>query len=192
MSRVSRANFKSRESVFGADPELYRGEIQATCSPYLAECVATLEDCCEEAHEAQQLLRNGTKDLPRMSKVLRNQRVFLLIDEGTVKRYKTELADEVEPQINELIKRSEQGLEALLKKEALLKAKLDNAKVLAPKLARGAQTSSQKLEARRHQMLVRQRQKLEAELKMLESELMSMVRPHSPFTTQSSSVFISF
>lgn len=29
-----------------------------------------------QAHEAQQLLRNGTFDLPRMSKVLENQRVL--------------------------------------------------------------------------------------------------------------------
>jgi len=45
----SRANLKARESVFGAGPELYRGEIQATCPASLSECVMALEDCCEEA-----------------------------------------------------------------------------------------------------------------------------------------------
>ncbi|KAF8635018.1 hypothetical protein AX15_000599 [Amanita polypyramis BW_CC] len=126
MSSLSRANLKARESVFGAGPEAYRGEMQAICPPSLAECVSALEDCCEEAHEAQQLLRNGTRDLPRLTIVLENQRVFLLVGEDTIKKYKADLADEVEPQIAELLKRAEQGLEALVKKEALLQAKVLN------------------------------------------------------------------
>jgi len=50
--------------------------------------------------------------------------VFLLVDEDTLKRYKGDLADEVEPQITELMKRAEQGLEALMKKESLLQTKV--------------------------------------------------------------------
>lgn len=56
-----------------------------------------MEDCCEEvrtrflcrlrcphlkaykAYEAQELLRNGTRDLPRMKKILENQRVRYLV-----------------------------------------------------------------------------------------------------------------
>lgn len=47
MSRLSRV--AARESVFGAGPELYRGEIQAICPPNLTECVVALESCCKEA-----------------------------------------------------------------------------------------------------------------------------------------------
>lgn len=50
--------------------------------------------------------------------------MFLLIDEGTVKRYKGDLAGEVEPQITELLKRAELGLEILVKKETLLRTKV--------------------------------------------------------------------
>ncbi|KAK2465925.1 hypothetical protein APHAL10511_001566 [Amanita phalloides] len=174
MSRLSRANLKARESVFGAGPELYRGEIQAICPPSLAECVATLEDCCEEAYEAQQLLRNGTKDLARMTKVLENQRVFLLVDESTVKRYKADLADEVEPQITELISRADQGLEALVKKQALLEAKLENAKA-RPQRQTGT-AAAQKVEARRYQMMVKQNERLEEELKALTEEVEELER----------------
>ena len=49
--RLSRANLKARESVFGAGSEAYRGEIQATCPASLSECVMALEDCCEEARK---------------------------------------------------------------------------------------------------------------------------------------------
>jgi DASH complex subunit SPC19 len=50
--------------------------------------------------------------------------VFLLVDEGTVRKYKADLADEIEPSINELIERAEQGLKALDKQESVLQAKV--------------------------------------------------------------------
>ncbi|KAF9450154.1 hypothetical protein P691DRAFT_758422 [Macrolepiota fuliginosa MF-IS2] len=123
MSRLSRANLKARESIFSSGPNIYRNEALTLCPPDLEECVAAMEDCCEEAYEAQQLLRNGTRDLPRMTKILDRERVFLLVNEGTIKKYKSDLADEVEPAINEFIERAEQGLAALEKKEAMLKTK---------------------------------------------------------------------
>ena len=96
-----------------------------------------------QAHEAQELLRQGTYDLPRMSKILESDRVrhiikmppplltlcrsvqvFLLIDEGTIRRYKSDLTEEIEPQINELLSRAEKGLQVLVKKESILQAKV--------------------------------------------------------------------
>jgi len=47
-----------------------------------------------------------------------------LVNEETVRRYKADLAEEVEPTINEMIERAEQGLAVLEKKESLLKAKV--------------------------------------------------------------------
>ncbi|KAF8638575.1 hypothetical protein AX17_002117 [Amanita inopinata Kibby_2008] len=96
--------------------------------------------------------------------------VFLLIDENTVNRYKSDLADEIEPQIAELIKRAEQGLEALKKKETLLKNKLENARLRPPRPAAGT-TTAQKVETRRHQMIVKQKERLEEELIALEAEV---------------------
>lgn len=46
------------------------------------------------------------------------------MDEGTVRRYKADLADEIEPQINELIERAEKGLKALSRKQALIQSKV--------------------------------------------------------------------
>ncbi|KAG5654227.1 hypothetical protein H0H81_005914 [Sphagnurus paluster] len=172
MSRLSRANLKARESVFAGGPELYRGDIEAICPPNLEECVMAMEDCCEEAYEAQQLLRNGTHDLPRMTKILESQRVFLLIDEGTVKRYKADLIDEIEPSVNELIERAEQGLRALEKKESVLQTKVDAARK-KPYTTAGI-LGTQKLEARRLQMLTKQRERLEEEVEALESKVEAM------------------
>ncbi|KAF8958527.1 Spc19-domain-containing protein [Flammula alnicola] len=172
MSRLSRANLKARESIFASGPEQYIGDIQARCPPDLEECVMSMEDCCEEAYEAQVLLCNGTKDLPRMTKILQNERVFLLVNEDTVKRYKSALADEIEPAITELIERAEQGLAALEKNENVLQTKIESAKSRPP-TATGT-TAVQKLEARRLQTLTRQREKLEAEVRALEDEVLKL------------------
>jgi len=46
------------------------------------------------------------------------------VNENTVKRYKSDLADEIEPVITELIERAQQGLSALEKKEHSLQTKV--------------------------------------------------------------------
>lgn len=50
--------------------------------------------------------------------------MFLLVDEGTVERYKADLSDEIEPQITELISRAEKGLKVLQKKRLRLQTKV--------------------------------------------------------------------
>jgi len=92
MSRLSRANLKARESIFTSGSSIHRADSVAQCPPDLEECVAAIEDCCEEVlntftsssdnssdsdtqmREAQKLLRNGTRDHPRIMKVLKNER----------------------------------------------------------------------------------------------------------------------
>lgn len=56
MSRLSRANIKARESIFTTGPNLYRTEALTVCPPDLEECVAAMEDCCEEVHSNPAIL----------------------------------------------------------------------------------------------------------------------------------------
>ncbi|KAJ6602156.1 hypothetical protein B0H10DRAFT_2230268 [Mycena sp. CBHHK59/15] len=165
MSRLSRANLKGRESLFAGGPDLYRGDIQAICPPSLEECVLLMEDCCEEAYEAQMLLHNGTQDLPRMNQVLR---VFLLVGGETVRKYKSELTDEIEPAINELIELAEQGLKSLQKKEAILQIKDGSPDCRCSSLTKDG--------GRRLQLLTKQREALESEIQALEDEVNAMER----------------
>ncbi|KAF9057544.1 Spc19-domain-containing protein [Panaeolus papilionaceus] len=178
MSRTLRDTFKARESIFNSGPEQYIGDIQARCPPDLEECVMAMEDCCEEAYEAQVLLRNGTRDLPRMTKVLQNERVFLLVNEDTIKHHKSALAEEIEPAISELIERAEQGLSGLEKREQILQTKVENAQN-KPRMPLGT-SAAQKLEARRLQTLVKQRERFESELATLEADL----KKHDPKNRQ--------
>jgi DASH complex subunit SPC19 len=55
---------------------------------------------------------------------LTRAQVYLLVGEDTVRKYKTDLTDEIEPAINELIELAEQGLKSLQKKEAVLQTKV--------------------------------------------------------------------
>lgn len=50
--------------------------------------------------------------------------VFLLIDEATIRKYKADLTDEIEPQINELLSRADKGLKVLQKREGALRTKV--------------------------------------------------------------------
>ncbi|TDL24012.1 hypothetical protein BD410DRAFT_827452 [Rickenella mellea] len=160
-----------RESIFAAGPQLYRADHQATCSPSLLECVHELNDVCAETHDTQQFLREGTYDLPRLARVLENQRVFLLVNESTVRKYKADLTEEIEPQILELIDRAKKGLKTLERREQALKTKAEN----APSSGAVARASTAtKLEERRLQMLKSQRLRLEKEFSVLQAEVTSL------------------
>ncbi|KAI0832724.1 DASH complex subunit Spc19 [Trametes gibbosa] len=133
-----------------------------------------MEDCCEEAHSAQELMRQGTYDLPRMSKVLDSDRVFLLVEESTVRKYKADLTDEIEPQINELLSRADKGLQILLKRESMLQAKVEASRTRPTSRTATTTGGMGKLDLRRLQMLSRQKQTLEQELAALQAEVDNM------------------
>ncbi|KIP10350.1 hypothetical protein PHLGIDRAFT_65795 [Phlebiopsis gigantea 11061_1 CR5-6] len=177
MSRLSvHPKYGPRESVFVGNSELYRGDTNAVCSPFLRECVMALEDCCDEAYTAQEIIRQGTYDLPRISKVLDSERVFLLIDEATVRKYKADLTDEVEPQIHELLKRAERGMKIVEKRESMLRTRVETQQTKQTSRSTVNTAGMNKLDARRVQMLVRQREKLEEEMASLQLEVDAMVR----------------
>ena len=48
----------------------------------------------------------------------------MLVDEATVRKYKADITDEIEPQIHELLSRAERGLTILQKRENMLRAKV--------------------------------------------------------------------
>lgn len=97
----------------------------------------------------------------------------------------SEITEEIEPEINELIARAEKGLQALLKQETLLRAKLD-AQAQGKSKGKGAaaaamQSKMEKVDSRRLKMQVRQRERLEAELRELEEECERLVSKSRSF-----------
>jgi len=92
----------------------------------------------------------------------------LLVDEGTVEKYKTDLSDEIEPQITELISRAEKGMKSLQKKRQALQTKVETAH------SRPSSRPAQGGPNRRLQLLVKQRERLEEQVRELESEILAM------------------
>ena len=116
----------------------------------------------------------------------------MLIDEATVRRYRADLTDEIEPQIGELISRATKGLEILQRRESALKSKVKDIScegsslmvrflqvetLQAKPLPRSTinTTGMNKLEARRLHMLVKERERAEQELAALQAEVEDMV-----------------
>ncbi|KAI5123389.1 hypothetical protein M0805_006097 [Coniferiporia weirii] len=168
MSRLSRV---PRESIFAGGSQAHRTEDYAQCSPNLLDCVKNLSDVETETHDAQQLLRNGTFDLKRMRRVLESQRVFVFVNESTVKKYKEDLTEEIEPQILELIERAKKGMKALERKYHSLQTKAGHVQVTKASAHLGVES---RMEARKLRILTGQRQDLERELQALQKELDSL------------------
>ena len=97
--------------------------------------------------------------------------------EGTVRKYQADLTDEIEPQIRELLARAEKGLNNLHRRESVLQAKAEAMKqAKQSSRATVSTTGLNKSDARRIQMLARQRERLEEELEALQEEVDSLVR----------------
>lgn len=77
-------------------------------------------------------LQPGVRDMPRLSKILRNKHHFLLLPAPLLKQYKGELADSLSPQIETLIERAERILEREEAKKAGLKERLELLKSAQP------------------------------------------------------------
>ncbi|KIJ37399.1 hypothetical protein M422DRAFT_781755 [Sphaerobolus stellatus SS14] len=162
-----------RESVFISGPLPQDNE--PVCSPYIEACVAAAQESCDRIYEAQCSLRRGVADLPRMSKVLQNERLFVLINESHASTYSLQLVEEIEPQIGELAERAEKGIKVLERKESLLASKVDALQSRASSRVSSAPAVAKKLDAlaRQREALEQELQTLSAEVEHLESRLMS-------------------
>ncbi|GAA5885639.1 hypothetical protein JCM6882_007508 [Rhodosporidiobolus microsporus] len=91
----------------------------------LSLCSAALSTSLGNVQSAVEILDQGTRDLPRLAGIVQSRRMFDLITEPDVLSAQRALANEMRPQIEELISRAEGGLEGLKERERGLKAKLD-------------------------------------------------------------------
>lgn len=109
-----------------------------------------------------------------------------------MRKYKADVTDEIEPQINELLSRAEKGMNMLVKRENMLRTRVRGLGTVSLRLfSRLRQLETQqtkpasrlaantagmnKLEARKIQILVRQREQLEEEMVTLQAEVDAMV-----------------
>ncbi|KZW04200.1 hypothetical protein EXIGLDRAFT_19105 [Exidia glandulosa HHB12029] len=148
------------------------------CSPHLPGCVSALEDCLAQLHNVSLHTDDAIRDLPRLAGVLATERMSVMVNEPIIELYKAQMAEEIEPQIFEMVQRAATGLTALERKERTLKAKVEAAqsRAKAAQPARGTATGavSSKLEARRIATVAKQLAQAEKDMQSLAAEIQQL------------------
>ncbi|CEQ40333.1 SPOSA6832_01931, partial [Sporobolomyces salmonicolor] len=107
-----------------ARPSMYPGPPAPSHWAALEACSQALQASCSNVHSAIGILHEETADLPRLAGVVHSRRMFDLVTEPEVFSAQRALANEMGPQITELIRRAEDGLEGLKARERGLRAKV--------------------------------------------------------------------
>ncbi|QRV72363.1 SPC19 domain-containing protein [Ceratobasidium sp. AG-Ba] len=175
---VRRSLTQPRQSVFTAGgsvvplnegPASHLSYLHATVQ-MTARCTSTLAEIAEDQRV------EGTHDLTRLMRVIENDRLFVLIDEPQLKAARSQLEDEIGPQLTTLLERSEKAIDALDTKEQSLRSRIASVKAsqaaAATKAAETAAASgaARRGDARRLQLLQSRRQRAERELEAVEAE----------------------
>ncbi|CAO2657731.1 Nn.00g038570.m01.CDS01 [Neocucurbitaria sp. VM-36] len=91
----------------------------------LEGCVASLRNSMQLLDSSINILDEGVNDFPRLAKVLQTTRHFELISESDLQTAQSALLSEIRPEVDTLLKRVENYLDKLERREQSLIAKCD-------------------------------------------------------------------
>ncbi|WWC71026.1 uncharacterized protein I206_104979 [Kwoniella pini CBS 10737] len=77
----------------------------------LEDCVQATEGCSNILNNGLNKLNPGTKDLPRLTKIMNHKHHFLVLPEPTILAHKSALSTSLAPQIDQLIIKAENMVE---------------------------------------------------------------------------------
>ncbi|WAQ82223.1 hypothetical protein PtA15_2A540 [Puccinia triticina] len=131
-------------------PDILSSLRKAGCS--LEKCTANLSFCSHT-------LDVHTRDIPRISRAVKNSQFFELVSVSEIRAAQFQLTSELEPQIKQLVKLTEDGLVKLQKREQMLRVNISKRK----RLLEQQENVLQKLRAQKN-ALVKELEKLDLEL----------------------------
>ncbi|RMZ72205.1 ATP synthase delta chain mitochondrial precursor [Pyrenophora seminiperda CCB06] len=102
-----------------------RPYLGTTMASPLEGCVASLRNSMQLLDSSINILDDGVSDLPRLAKVLQTTRHFELISESDLQTAQAALLSEIRPEVDNLLKRVENYLDKLERREQSLVAKCD-------------------------------------------------------------------
>ncbi|KAF1838541.1 DASH complex, subunit Spc19 [Decorospora gaudefroyi] len=91
----------------------------------LEGCVGSLRNSMQLLDSSINILDEGVSDFPRLAKVLQTTRHFELISESDLQTAQSALLSEIRPEVDNLLKRVENYLDKLERREQSLIAKCD-------------------------------------------------------------------
>ncbi|SCV67807.1 BQ2448_5418 [Microbotryum intermedium] len=162
-----------------ARQSIYPGPVALTYWSTLDHCLQHLHASCSNLNAASTTLHHGTYDFPRLAQVVDSRRAFDTVTESEVTAAQRELANEMQPQISELIQRAESGLETMKKRERLLRTRVEKRATLpsrAPLVAPNLDALETELDALR-----KKKQALGKQVEGLEQQLTEANKPRGAF-----------
>ncbi|BGP47827.1 hypothetical protein JCM10450v2_003692 [Rhodotorula kratochvilovae] len=157
---------RARQSMYPAPPS-------ASHWAALEQCSYALQASCANIHEAVEVLHEATVDLPRLASIVQSRRMFDLVTEPDVFSAQRALANEMSPQIEELIGRAEDGLEGLKQRERALRAKVDKRATASSRAATPVTVAQDELDALEQKLaqLQQRKERLGREVELLEEKV---------------------
>ncbi|KAG9015578.1 hypothetical protein FRB94_000183 [Tulasnella sp. JGI-2019a] len=141
----------------------------------LQSCCTAADDALDHLDAASETLSKGTDDVDRLAKIVHSTRLYVLIDEPTLDRIKSEVSDAVVPQMEKLIEQGEKALANLEKSSTSLQKKADNLQNRLTAQPAGDQHAGAPLhvrnEIRKTKLLIKQEKMLQNELDTLQNEI---------------------
>ncbi|KAI5806913.1 DASH complex subunit Spc19 [Geopyxis carbonaria] len=91
----------------------------------LMGCVASLQGCSRLLDSSISILHDGVRDFPRTKQVLRTERHFELTSEPALRKAQNAITEEIVPEVDHLLRRVEQQLAKMERREKGLIAKVE-------------------------------------------------------------------
>ncbi|KAG9019543.1 hypothetical protein FRB90_000852 [Tulasnella sp. 427] len=138
-------------------------------------CVAQAETCADLIQDCLAEIGKGTRDMERLAKIMHNTRLYVLIDEPTLRQVKSDVVESIEPQVEKLISEGEKAIANLEKSVTSLQRKADYVKnrvtgpvAVDPHAGAPLQVRN---EVRKKRLLAKQEKTLEQQLAALQQEI---------------------
>ncbi|GAA5826343.1 hypothetical protein JCM3770_000130 [Rhodotorula araucariae] len=157
---------RARQSMYPAPPS-------SSHWTALEQCSYALQASCANVQEAVQVLHEATVDLPRLASIVQSRRMFDLVTEPDVFSAQRALANEMSPQIEELIGRAEDGLEGLKQRERALRTKVDKRATASSRATTPVTVAQDELDALEQKLaqLQQRKERLGREVELLEDKV---------------------
>ncbi|WVR06586.1 hypothetical protein IAU60_003618 [Kwoniella sp. DSM 27419] len=134
MAYASSSRHLPRESIYPAPPS-------SNFLNALEDCVEATEACTVTLQKGLERLEPGTRDLPRLTRVMKHKHHYLVLPEPTISAHKSALATSLAPQIDQLIVKAETQVDTEKSKVANLEERLRILEMARPKPAAQAQSA---------------------------------------------------
>lgn len=113
----------------------FPSQAETNMIPNIEKCVEAVTLATDHLGLANRAVGEATQDLPRLQRVLRNQRHFDLVSETEVLKARAHLNSEIQPRVLQLVQKAKESLEREEREMKLMRNKVCISKPSLPHTA---------------------------------------------------------